>query len=103
MNECFVNLMNDLSETLRQLDNVPTLVASLSKRKEPEDLFLKVLAASASVRVAKEDLYLLEGTAEVCAQAFSRSHTRTRIDGRILPYFERLRRARTMASLKRSV
>lgn len=79
-----------------------TLVASLPKREEPKDLFLKILAASASVRVAKEDLYLLEGTPEVSAQAFGTSRTRTRIDGRILPYFKRLRRERTMALLNRS-
>jgi hypothetical protein len=54
MKECSVNLMNDLSQTLRQLYKVRVLVASLSKRKEPEDLFLEVLAASASAALIAE-------------------------------------------------
>ena len=56
INKCFVDLMYDFTEALRQLDNVPRLIASLSKREKTENLFFKVLGASASVGIAEEDL-----------------------------------------------
>lgn len=100
MKKCFINLMNNFTKALCQLKNVPRSVASLSKGEKAENLVFKVMTVSASVGVAEEDLYLLTCTAEMC---LGRSHTRTRIDGRIVPYFEKSRRERIMALQNQSV
>lgn len=100
MNKCFIDLMYEFTEALRQLDNAPRLVASLLEREKTENLFFEVLGAFASMGIAEEDLNLLTRPAEMC---FGRSHTRTRIDGRSVPYLEGSRRERFMALLNRSV
>lgn len=92
--------MNDFTEAICQLDNVPRWVAFLSEREKAEYLFFQVLATSASVGIAEEDLYLLTCPAKL---SFDRPHTRTRMHGRIVPYFERSRRERIMALLNRLV
>lgn len=100
MNKGFIDLMYDFTEALCELDDLSRLVAPLLEREEAENLFFEVLAASASVGIAEEDLDRLIRCGEMC---LGRSHTRTRIDGRIVPYLERSRRERTMALLNRSV
>lgn len=99
MNKCFIDLMYDFTEALRQLDNVPRSIASLSEREKTENLFFEVLGASASVGIAKEDLGLSTRRA---AMHLYRSHTRTRIDDKSVPYLEGSCRERFMALHNRS-